>query len=179
MAIYIISGDHEAPTKKLAEKLGIEYYFAETLPENKADLIFGLQQAGKAVCFVGDGINDSIALKKANVSVSLRGASTIAMDTAEILLMDENLNQLIQVLDVATSLNSNMKTNIMITIVPRVICVTGAFFLNFGIVSTLFFYNFGLVAGLGNAMWPLIQEKKWSDKPNLLVSNEPFPYLST
>ena len=93
--IYIISGDHEKPTKKLAQEVGIEHYFAETLHENKATLIEALQKEGKAVCFVGDGINDSIALKKANVSVSLRGASTIATDTAQIVLMNENLTQLV------------------------------------------------------------------------------------
>ena len=60
--LYIISGDHEGPTKKLAQELGIDHYFAETLPEQKADLIDQLQQEGKSVCYIGDGINDSIAL---------------------------------------------------------------------------------------------------------------------
>ena len=74
----IISGDHEAPTKQLATELGIDRYFSEVLPEDKAALVERLQEEGKSVCFVGDGINDSIALKKANVSVSLRGATTAA-----------------------------------------------------------------------------------------------------
>ena len=52
----------EPPTKKLAADLGIEQYFAETLPENKALLIEQLQKEGKSVCFVGDGINDSPVL---------------------------------------------------------------------------------------------------------------------
>jgi len=61
LSMYIISGDHEQPTRKLAQrklaqKLGIENYFAETLPEGKANLIAQLQQEGKVVCFVGDGI---------------------------------------------------------------------------------------------------------------------------
>ena len=88
ISIVIISGDHEKPTKKLAESLGIDHYFAEVLPQDKAQLIEQLQEKGKSVCFVGDGINDSIALKKANVSISLCGASTIATDTAGIILMD-------------------------------------------------------------------------------------------
>ena len=88
LSLYIISGDHKTPTEKLATELGIDNYFAETLPENKADLIAKLQEEGKSVCFVGDGINDSIALKKANVSISMCGASTIATDTAGIVLMD-------------------------------------------------------------------------------------------
>ena len=71
--IAIISGDHEAPTRKLAETLGMDRYFAQVLPADKADYVEKLQKEGCKVCFVGDGINDSIALKKANVSISLRG----------------------------------------------------------------------------------------------------------
>ena len=74
----IISGDHEAPTKKLAESLGMDRYFAQVLPADKAEYVTKLQSEGRKVCFVGDGINDSIALKQANVSISLRGASSIA-----------------------------------------------------------------------------------------------------
>lgn len=92
LSMAIISGDHEVPTRNLAQDLGIDHYFAETLSENKADLIASLQAEGKLVCFVGDGIIDSIALKKANVSVSLCGASTIATDTASIVLMDGRLH---------------------------------------------------------------------------------------
>ncbi|MEZ4736034.1 MAG: HAD-IC family P-type ATPase [Caldilineaceae bacterium] len=91
---YIISGDQEGPTQALAQKLGIDNYFANTLPENKAKLVAQLQEQGRAVCFVGDGINDSIALKKANVSVPLRGSTTVAMDTAQVVLMDTTLAQL-------------------------------------------------------------------------------------
>ena len=56
-SIYIISGDHTLPTQKLAAELGIDHYFAETLPEQKATIIKQLQQAGKKVCYIGDGIN--------------------------------------------------------------------------------------------------------------------------
>jgi len=51
--MYIISGDHETPTRHLAVALGIEQCFAETLPEDKASLIEELQQSGKIVCYVG------------------------------------------------------------------------------------------------------------------------------
>jgi len=66
-----------------------------------------MQKNGKKVCFVGDGINDSIALKKANVAISLRSASTIATDTALIILMDESLKQLPYLFDLSNSLEKN------------------------------------------------------------------------
>lgn len=94
MEIYIISGDHEQPTRNIAKQLGIDHYFAQILPENKADLVKQLRDKGKFVCFVGDGINDAIALKSAQISISLKGASTAATDTAQIIFMDGTLNSL-------------------------------------------------------------------------------------
>lgn len=57
---YVISGDQDAPTRRLADELGIDHYFAEVLPEHKAEFIERLQRDGKTVCFVGDGINDTM-----------------------------------------------------------------------------------------------------------------------
>ena len=108
--IAIISGDHEAPTRKLAEELGMDRYFAQVLPADKADYVEKLQKEGRKVCFVGDGINDSIALKKANVSISLRGASSIATDTAHIVFLEEGLGKLCELRDIAGDLDRNVRT---------------------------------------------------------------------
>jgi len=160
LSMYIISGDHEQPTRNLAQKLGVDNYFAETLPEDKANLIAQLQQEGKVVCFVGDGINDSIALKKSQVSISLRGASTVATDTASIILMDGHLKQLEQLFGIAKSFNANMKNNLNLSIIPGVICWGGVFFLNFGIVTTILLYDASLLVGVWNAMSPSLKKIK-------------------
>jgi heavy metal translocating P-type ATPase len=160
MLIYIISGDNEQPTKKLAQELGIKHYFAETLPENKANLVEKLQQEGKFVCFVGDGINDSIALKKANVSISIRGASSIATDTAQIVLMDQSLNQLIQVFKIAWHFEQNMKVNLMATILPGLVTICGVYFLHFGIIHSIILNNIGVAVGASNAMLPQIKHQQ-------------------
>ncbi|EDN69967.1 cation-transporting ATPase [Beggiatoa sp. PS] len=62
--IAIVSGDHKQPTQKLAKSLGMDNYFYDILPEKKAQIVEQLQKEGKVVCFVGDGINDAIAIKK-------------------------------------------------------------------------------------------------------------------
>jgi heavy metal translocating P-type ATPase len=160
LSLYIISGDHEQPTRQLAQQLGIENYFAETLPEDKANLIAQLQQEGKVVCFVGDGINDSIALKKSQVSISLRGASTVATDTASIILMDSHLNQLSHLFEIAESFNANMKNNLHLSIIPGFICLGGVFFLHFGIVTTILLYDASLLVGVWNAMLPSLKQEK-------------------
>ena len=160
IGMYIISGDHQKPTQKLAESLGIDHYFAQVLPQDKANLIEQLQQEGKSVCFIGDGINDSIALKKANVGISMSGASTIATDSAGIILMDGTLNQFIRLLDIANELDSNLTRSTIMTVVPGIICVGGVWFLHFGIVSSVILFNMGLVASLSNGLLPLIKHQK-------------------
>jgi Cu2+-exporting ATPase len=160
---YIISGDHAKPTQKLAEQLNIDDYFAEVLPMNKANLISNLQQQGKTVCFIGDGINDSIALKQADVSISLRGASSIATDTAQIILMDSGLSHLPWLFEFADKLEYNLQRGLKLTVIPGVICIGGVYFLHFGVMTATFLYNFGLAAGVTNAMSLLFQTSKNSE----------------
>ncbi len=157
MRITIISGDREEPTRQLAKELGVDDYFAETLPENKAALIKQFQTEGKSVCFVGDGINDSIALKTAHVSISLHGASTIATDTAQVVFMDKSLVHLPDLFYLANELDKNMRNNLAITIIPGIICIGGVYFLNFGIIAATLLYNAGLAVGVANAMLPAIE----------------------
>lgn len=149
---YIISGDHQKPTQHLAEQLGIDNYFSEVLPMDKANLIKKLQQEGKTICFVGDGINDAIALKQADVSISLRGASTIATDTAQIVLMDSGLSHLPWLFEFAHQLEFNLQRGLALTIIPGIICIGGVYFLHFGIIAGTCVYNAGLMAGTANAM---------------------------
>lgn len=171
LELVIISGDHERATRALAQQLGIDNYFAETLPENKADLITQLQDEGKFVCFVGDGINDSIALKKAQVSISLRGATTVATDTAQIILMDESLNQLEKLFTISAEFERNMQTNLMTTIVPGVVIISGAFLGVVGYGSAIGLFWVGGITGIVNAMRPLFSRRKKSGH-QIGVSNE-------
>jgi heavy metal translocating P-type ATPase len=166
LALYIVSGDYEQPTQKLAAELGIDRYFAGVLPEDKAALVEQLQREGRSVCFVGDGINDAIALKKANASISLRGATTLATDTAQIILMDGTLNQLAHLFALAHHFDANMKASLATTFVPSIVCIGGVFFLHFGIFSTIILYNLSLLASVANAMLPMMQQEKKNNPPN-------------
>lgn len=154
MKTYIISGDHHGPTQHLADSLGIHGFYAEVLPEEKARLVEQLQQGGRTVCFVGDGINDSIALKKANVSISLRGASTIATDTAQIVFLDESLNSLPRLFEIADSLQMNMRGNLMWAVVPGCILLSGIYLFHLGAISTMLLSYTTFGGALVNAMLP-------------------------
>lgn len=159
VSIYIISGDHEKPTRQLADDLNIEHYYYETLPDKKAELIKELRSSGKFVAYVGDGINDSIALKQANVSISLCGASTVAIDTAQIILMDGNLKKLKTLFEISKSFEKNMKTNYFASMVPGFITLTGVFFFHMGLVGGMAVYFSSKAFGLANAMHPLVKHE--------------------
>ncbi|ETW99004.1 MAG: hypothetical protein ETSY2_41740 [Candidatus Entotheonella gemina] len=159
VSVYVISGDQEAPTRKLADELGVDHYMAETLPEHKAAIIERLQREGKTVCFVGDGINDAIALKQANVSVSLRGAAGVATDTAQIILPDQNLQQVDQLFDLAAGLRANMRNNVVITVISSLLTVGAVYIWHVGVVGSLVIYNLGLASGVTNATLPLLRQQ--------------------
>ncbi len=169
--LYIVSGDHEEPTRCMAEALGIDNYFAEVLPENKADLVKGLSKEGRFVCFIGDGINDAIALKSAQVSISLKGASTVAVDTAQIVLMDGSLNHLKQLFELVDQFENTMSTNFKATIVPGVICIGGVYLFNFGLLTGMVLYYLGTVVGVSNTLWPLVKYQK--DEPIEIEDKRP------
>jgi heavy metal translocating P-type ATPase len=153
--IAIISGDHEAPTRKLAESLDMDRYFAQVLPADKADYVAQLQKEGRKVCFVGDGINDSIALKQANVSISLRGASSIATDTANIVFLEEGLSKLCDLRDIACDLDRNVRRSWHLILAPNIACIGGVFALGFGIMTSVVTNNVAALAALANGMLPL------------------------
>lgn len=135
--IAILSGDHQEPTRRLAEQLGVDDYFFGVLPEGKADIVSKLQSEGRSVCFVGDGINDAIAMKTANVSISLKGASSIAVDVAEVLLMDGHLANVPKLVDIAQRLDAELKRRLRLTVIPSGINLISVFYPRFGILGSL------------------------------------------
>lgn len=163
LKLYIISGDQAAPTEALATEVGIENYFAEVLPQDKSLLVEQLQKEGRRVCFVGDGINDAIALKKADVSVSLLGASSLATNTAQIILMDETLRNLDKLFEVAKDYNGNLNTLMTTTFAPGVISLAGVFLLGATTTTSLLFFNLSMLMGLVNAIWPALQNLEETD----------------
>ncbi|MBF0450682.1 MAG: heavy metal translocating P-type ATPase [Candidatus Magnetomorum sp.] len=160
--IYIVSGDHEHPTRYMANQLGLsdQSYFFGVLPQDKAELIHSFQEKGKKVCFIGDGINDGIALKRANVSCSLSGATSIATDTAQIIFMNKDLTQLVELFDLSKKFQKNMDTNLLTTLYPGVLTIGGVFLFHFGVITTELIFYLSLMSGVINAQLPLLKKDK-------------------
>ncbi|MDM8552602.1 heavy metal translocating P-type ATPase [Desulfobacterales bacterium HSG2] len=159
--ISVVSGDHRQPTRHLAESLGADSYFYNVLPENKADIVEQLQRKGKSVCFVGDGINDAIAMKKANVSVSLVGASSVATDMAQVILMDGTLSCLSDFFTISKELDAGLRQSLLIGAITGATNLAGVFLLDFGVITSIVLtkcFIFGI--GIPHAMLPLRQIEK-------------------
>lgn len=155
LALYIISGDQEAPTRQLAEQLGMTGYFANTLPTQKAELVEKLQTEGRKVCFVGDGINDTIAMRKAAVSISLCGATTAATDTAKIVLMDGDLAQLGPIFALADQFETTMSRLTRNLAGFSLLTATGLLFLHFNFGLAMLLSNVAVGTSLGISFHPL------------------------
>lgn len=96
--VYLLTGDQYAPAKAVADQVGISLFQAECLPADKSNFIKALQQQGKVVAMVGDGVNDAEALAQADVSIAMGMGSDIALDVAKITLVNSDLAKIPQAL---------------------------------------------------------------------------------
>ena len=110
--VYMLTGDNEMTAKAVSEKVGIKHYKAEVLPELKAAFVKQLQQQGKVVAMVGDGINDSTALAQADVSIAMGKGSDIAMDVAKMTIISSDLTKIPEAIHLSKSTVSTIKQNL-------------------------------------------------------------------
>ena len=110
--LYMLTGDNEATAKAIAEQTGIRHYKAEVLPQHKADFVKELQQQGKTVAMVGDGINDSTALATADVSIAMGKGSDIAMDVAKMTIISSDLTKIPQAIRLSKQTVGTIKQNL-------------------------------------------------------------------
>jgi Cu2+-exporting ATPase len=107
----ILSGDSEKNVKEVASKLGIAKTYAQCTPSQKLDTIHQLQQQGKTVLMLGDGINDAPVLAAADVSVAVGNASDLAKNAADVILLNVQLDSLLMVLSMAKRTRNKIKQN--------------------------------------------------------------------
>jgi Cu2+-exporting ATPase len=119
--LYMLTGDNEATAKAIAQQTGIKHYKAEMLPQHKADFIKELQQQGKTVAMVGDGINDSTALATADVSIAMGKGSDIAMDVAKMTIISSDLTKIPQVIKLSKQTVATIRQNLFWTFIYNVI----------------------------------------------------------
>ena len=112
LEVAMITGDAKATAQAVAAETGVSRVLAEVLPEGKADAVTGLQQGGRSVAFVGDGINDAPALAKADVGVAIGTGTDVAVETADVILMSGDLRGVPNAIALSRATLRNIKMNL-------------------------------------------------------------------
>ncbi len=109
--VFMISGDNESAARRVAIELDIDNYTSKTLPDEKEKIVSGLQSKDRIVGMVGDGINDAPSLAKANVGIAMSAGQDIAIDSADVILVKDDLNSLIKAINISKKTVTVIKEN--------------------------------------------------------------------
>ena len=109
--IVMMTGDSERTARAIAEKVGVDRYFSEVLPEDKAGFVEREKALGHKVIMIGDGINDSPALSAADVGIAISEGAEIAREIADITISEENLYQLVTLKVISNGLMKRIHGN--------------------------------------------------------------------
>ena len=133
--VVMLTGDNIKPAKNIAKKLKIDKVIAQVLPQDKEREVANLQSKGKKVAFVGDGINDSPALVRADVGIGVGNGTDIAIESADIVLMKNSLLDVVTAIKLSKAVIKNIKMNLFWAFFYNTISIPvacGILYLNFG-----------------------------------------------
>jgi len=137
LEVAMITGDHEQVAQAVAKQLGITRVFSQVLPEDKAKYVKKLQQEGKFVAMVGDGVNDAPALAQADIGIAIGAGTDVAIETANIVLMKSDPVDILAAINLSKATVRKMKQNLFWAAIYNVLAIpvaAGVFYPTFGIL---------------------------------------------
>lgn len=160
MSIHLLTGDSQQRAIAVARKLGIprSRVHAEAFPEQKAEIIRKLHASGKTVAFTGDGLNDSVALSYADVSISFGGGSEVARETADVVLMDNNLTSFLEAIAIARQTKAVIQQNIGLAVIPNLAALGLATTVGLHPLAATVVHNGSAIAAGLNGLRPLMHQ---------------------
>ena len=121
--VHMLSGDKEEAVQFWAHEAGISHYMSEVMPADKEKLVKQLQEQGKTVAMMGDGINDTQALSMADVSIAIGTGTDVAIDVAQVTLMGDDLSNLPVAIDLSSSTVSMIWQNLFWAFIYNIVCL--------------------------------------------------------
>jgi P-type Cu+ transporter len=134
LRVVMVTGDNARTARAIADQAGIEEVTSEVLPQDKAEAVKKLQGSGQRVAFVGDGINDAPALAQADVGIAIGSGTDVAVESADIVLMRDNLMDAAAGIQLARKVMTRIKQNLF----------------------WAFAYNFALIPAASGVLYPLL-----------------------
>ncbi len=175
LRVAMLTGDSQATTQAVADAVGIDEFVAEVLPEDKLKAVQNVQAVGGRVAMVGDGINDSPALKESDVGIAIGSGTDVAIDSAGVVLVNEDLRSLDTAFGLSRATVRNIKQNLFWAFFYNVIMIPVAA----GVFSALNFHFNPMIAAacmslsslfvVCNALRLLLYKNKRLNKENLFM----------
>lgn len=155
---YMLTGDRQRRAMAVAGELGIpsDCVCAEAFPAQKAEFVAQLCESGKTVAFVGDGINDSAALARADVSISFGNGSEVARETADVVLMHDDLQDVVGAIAMGRNTRQIIRQNTQLSVIPNVAALSMATTVGLHPIAATVVHNGSAIAAGANGLRPLL-----------------------
>ena len=150
--LVMLTGDNQATADAVASSLAIDEVHADLLPADKVKFVKKFQDQGRNVAFVGDGINDSPSLATANIGIAMGGGTDVAIETADVVLMQSSFTALNHAVGLAKKTSANTKQNITIAILTVVFLLIGLIYGYIYMASGMFVHEASILVVIFNAM---------------------------
>lgn len=170
--LLLLSGDNQKTVDLVAEELGLTEAYGQLLPEDKAEFVKKRQAAGEIVAFVGDGINDSPSLARADIGIAMGSGTDVAIETSNVVLMNGSFDRIPRALALAKATRRNMIENITIAlavVAVLLVSVLASSWMNMAI--GMFVHEGSILVVILNAMRLLTYRSKLQKSRKLIENN--------